>query len=295
VGISADGKQVTGVSAYGDPEDSYSVYQAPYHTFEGFNKYFLEASVWNAYVPRDAVMRESSEPLFFNGYAAAAEGTISAFNRYQANLRNKLPQAELGFWPYIDELRDREKGIIALSFRAWNYLCIPRSSTKTDKVFEFLNWIFESKENNDLFSYGLKGVHWDRVNDNSPPMINTGIPEAAQYLFPGYELTWNPRFVRIPTELPDEIAGLFEYQYAPDSFMRNPISGFVFDEQGVITELARIRVIFEKYRNALLCGAYEDPAAVLREMNQEMKTAGLGKLKNEITRQVQGYLNAALN
>ncbi|MDR2021488.1 MAG: ABC transporter substrate-binding protein [Treponema sp.] len=291
-GVSQDGKRITGVSAYGDPPDSYVNYKAPYNTFEGFNKYFLEAAKWNKYVPRDSVMREMPQPLFLNGYAAAGEGTISEFSRIQINLKNRAPHAELGFWPYIDAIRNREKGLIHLSFRAWNYLCIPRNSTKTEKVFEFLNWVFESQENNDLFSYGIRGVHWDREDDDSLPVLILDTPGEERYQFPGYELTWNPRFVRIPENLPEDIRALLEYQYAPDSFRRIPISGFVFDNQAVITELTQIRAIFMKYHKALLCGAYDDPSAVLRKMNGEMEAAGLRKVKNEIARQVQGHLDA---
>ncbi|GHV01594.1 hypothetical protein FACS189485_00250 [Spirochaetia bacterium] len=277
VGISADGRRVTGVSCYGDTLDSYSRYLPPYNTFEGFNRYFLEAAQWNRYIPEDSVMQESVDPLFLNGYAAATEGTIGDFAEHQADLANRLPGAELGFWPYIDEIRNREKGVIALSFRAWNYLCIPQNSVKTEKVFQFLNWVFESQENNDLFSFGLQA---------------SDIPEEETYQFPGYELTWNPRFIHIPANLPDDIKGLLEYQYAPDSFRRIPVSGFVLDEQEIITELSHIRAIYEKYRNALLCGVYENPAAVLREMNSEMESAGLGKVKGEIARQIQAFLDA---
>jgi putative aldouronate transport system substrate-binding protein len=292
VGLSQDEKQVTSVSAYGDPPASYAGYEPPYNTFEGFNKYFLEAAKWNVYVPRDTMMREVAQPLFLSGYAAAGEGTISEFSKLQINLKNRLPHAELGFWPYIDAIRNREKGRVALSFRAWNYLCVPRNSTKTKKVFEFLNWVFESQENNDLFSYGIRGLHWVPEDEDSPLVLILDTPREKRYLFPGYELTWNPRFVRIPANLPEDIQALLEYQYAPDSFKQIPIAGFIFDNQAVITELTRIRAIFMKYRNALWCGAYDDPPAVLRKMNGEMEAAGLGKVKSEIARQVQEHLDA---
>jgi putative aldouronate transport system substrate-binding protein len=294
VGVSPDGRNITGVSVYGDPPDSYLRYEPPYNTFEGFNRYFLEASKWNVYVPQDTVMREAAQPLFLSGYAAAGEGTISEFSQLQLKLKNRLPEAELGFWPYIDAIRNREKGRIALSFRAWNYLCIPRNSTKTEKVFEFLNWVFESRENNDLFSYGIRGIHWegkDEDEDTSSVLI-LDTPREERYLFPGYELTWNPRFVRIPANLPEDIQALLEYQYAPDSFNRIPMAGFVFDNRAVITELTQIRAIFSKYRNTLLCGAYDDPVAVLGEMNEEMRAAGLGKVKGEIARQAREHLDA---
>jgi putative aldouronate transport system substrate-binding protein len=291
VGISPDGNRVTGVSAYGDPEASYARYPAPYNTFEGYNRYFLEAAEWNAYIPADAVMQETTETLFLNGYAGAKEGTINAFNGWQNTLKSNTPGAELGFWPYNDAMRNREKGSVPLSFRAWNYLCVPRNSTKTEKVFEFLNWVFESQENNNLFSYGVKGVHWMQADDSAPLTLNTSLPEARRYQFPGYELTWNSRFTLIPAGLPGDIQRLFEFQYAPDSFSRIPISGFFFDEREVITELAQIRAIYEKRRNALLCGIYDDPAAVLGQMNEEMEAAGLEKVKRELVRQVQVYLD----
>jgi putative aldouronate transport system substrate-binding protein len=56
VGVTADGTKVTGVSIFGDPADSYKQYDAPYNTFEGFNRYFLEAAKWSRYVPHDSVI-----------------------------------------------------------------------------------------------------------------------------------------------------------------------------------------------------------------------------------------------
>jgi putative aldouronate transport system substrate-binding protein len=270
VGLSPDGKQVTGVSAYGDPLASYAAYMPPRRTFAGFNRYFFEASRWSAYTEPDTVLRETAKPLFLGGYAASEEGTISEFEAERQRLEEAVPGAELGFWPYNEDIRNRRKGVVALSFRAWNYLCVPRRSAKTEKVFQFLDWVFASKENNDLFALGL--------------------PDQQDYRFPGFQLTWNPRFVRIPEGLPQDIQDLLAFQAAPDSFTRTPLAGFIFDERPVTLEVAKIRVIWEKYHYALLCGAYDDPSAALRAMNAEMEDAGLAAVKAEIARQVRAWV-----
>ena len=88
--------------------------------------------------------------------------------------------------------------------KAWNFLAIPASSKKIERTMEFLDWIFSSQENNDLFTFGIEGTNWEAVGKNQWKLPD-GVDPTKNYMFPGYQLTWNPTFNRIPAGLPEQI------------------------------------------------------------------------------------------
>ena len=50
-----------------------------------------------------------------------------------------------------------EKGCIGTDYRAWNNLVIPVTSKHADETMKFLDWLFQSQDNHDLFELGIKG------------------------------------------------------------------------------------------------------------------------------------------
>ena len=52
---------------------------------------------------------------------------------------------------------------------------------------KFLDWLFSSKDNHDLFELGIEGVHWIKDGDNGFKPT-----DKSTMLLQGYELTWNP-------------------------------------------------------------------------------------------------------
>lgn len=69
---------------------------------------------------------------------------------------------------------------------------------------KFLDWLFSSEENHDLFELGIEGEDWEPVGEDQYRVIE-GETAAQTYTFPGYVLTWNPNYVKFPDTLPDDI------------------------------------------------------------------------------------------
>jgi putative aldouronate transport system substrate-binding protein len=157
----------------------------------------------------------------------------------------------------------------------------------------FIDWLFRNKENHDLFELGIEGEDWkavgaDEFQDLSP---------ANKYNFPGYEMTWNPNFIRTDANYPDEVKAVFKYQNNPDTYIASPIPGFTFNNEAspaLRTAYAAVAGIQATYRPILmlgLAGSPEKARAALGEYYTQVKNAGLDVIRQAVIDQVQKYLD----
>ena len=86
------------------------------------------------------------------------------FQKVQQNtettIKDKYPDAVLGFYATEPAQRNMEKGAIVSNMKTNNQLVVPAWSEKIDQVMYFLDWMYGSPENHDLFQYGIEGVGW---------------------------------------------------------------------------------------------------------------------------------------
>lgn len=68
------------------------------------------------------------------------------------------------------------------------------------------------------------------------------------------------------------------------------LMGFTFDIAAVENEIAAVDSAMSQYTNGLLCGTYTDVDATLAEMRAAAEAAGLQKLIDAVTEQVNAYL-----
>ena len=130
---------------------------------------------------------------------------------------------ELGVYVYNENMRNG-KSFVAGPLTAWNFLCVPQQSTKKDQAMQFLNWLFENRDNHDLFELGIEGTDWEAVGDDEYRKL-----DGSTYNFPGYEMTWNPNFIRTNADLPDDAKAIAKYGNDPDTYITSAIAGFTFD------------------------------------------------------------------
>ncbi len=50
---------------------------------------------------------------------------------------------------------------------------IPSTSTKTDSLLKFMNWVYGSEDNYNMCRYGVEGTHWEKVGTNKYKYIGT--------------------------------------------------------------------------------------------------------------------------
>jgi putative aldouronate transport system substrate-binding protein len=284
VQVADDAKSVAGVAAYGDPASEWANINSKYGMDYLMNQ-FNQAKRFNKFIPADTVTNPDGKKGVLTG---AGFVTLSNFKAQEANVKLKDPNAELGFWPIFKSNQEMAPGKQSTDGRAWNFLAIPATSKKIDRTMEFLDWIFSNQENNDLFTYGIKGTDWEPVGTNEWKVPN-GVDSSKSYLFPGYQLTWNPTLNRVPAGLPDQLKKYYEYQFKPDTYKKNALAGFVFDQEPVKSEIAKCNTVNLKYQPFLLSGV-GDVNDTLSKMNAELKASGVDKVKEELKKQINAFL-----
>lgn len=285
--LSEDQKTVLGATTLGDPEEEYAKYPAPFNNsdyFYGNNDTKVE---WNRYVQKDVLNEKDPGALFTSGKSAANEGTINGYASMRDRLKTAVPEAELEFFVYNSKIRNLEKGAIGTEYKAWNDLVIPATSKNADRTMKFLDWLFANQENHDLFELGIEGTHWSTSGEKEYKSTDN----TQNYAFPGYELTWNPTLSRISADNSEDAMKLITYQTQNDTYYKLPLSGFVFNTEPVKTEIAKIQpkaaTLDPIIKNGLDANWRESAAG----MNKELRNLGLEKIREELVKQAQAFLD----
>ncbi|MDR2078135.1 MAG: extracellular solute-binding protein [Treponema sp.] len=291
VAISRDGKKVLGAATLGDPDSAYAAFPAPYNRNTWNDRIINSIPKWAQYAQNDR-QTETDAPknYFYVEKAAAIEGNISNYMTAARTLEGLGKSVEM--YVYVPTMQKWGR-VVSKPLTAWNFLCVPRQSKKIEKTMAFIDWLFQSRENHDLFELGIEGEDWkavgaDEFQDLSP---------ANKYTFPGYEMTWNPSFIRTNTNYPAEVKDIFKYQNNPGTYIPSPIPGFTFNNEAntaLRTAYAAVAGIQATYRPILmlgLTGSPEGARAALAEYYAQAKNAGLDVIRQAVIDQVQKYLD----
>ena len=289
--VSADGKTVNGVVTYGDDDSLFAAFP------EGYQTNYLDAEVekfpyWlENYCNTDCVSsKDDTSSMFEAGMYGATYSTLTEWVAHVQNMETSLPEAKLGFFVVNDDQRAMKDGAIASDMKCFNTLVVPQWSDKTDKVMAFLNWMWGSKENHDLMTYGIEGEDWEAIGDNAYKLLP--IDESEKYSMPEYTFPANPNYVRYSdVVLENEMAEKYmDYQFSDEAYSLVPVSGFTFDTTNVESEVATLSALWSDFKGPW--GVYGDETeAKLKQLNEDCKNAGLEKVREEFKNQLQAYLD----
>lgn len=289
--VSSDGKKVMGASTVGDPDSVCASFPAPYNKNTKNDWIVNQLTKWVQYTEKDAqTEKDATKDLFYTGKVAATEGNMSNWIDNEAAI--KALGGQLEAYVYSEPLRDQKK-IYTNATTAWNFLCVPQQSKKIDATMKFIDWLFTNQKNHDLFEYGIEGEDWKAVGTDKYQPLNP----SNKYTFPGYEMTWNPNFVRINSTLPDDAQKIMKYQYDPDTYLTSKISGFSFNVEAtpeLKTAYASVSAIQSTYAPILLLGLKKSPAEAQKTLNEyysKAKAAGLDVIRKAVIDQLQAYLD----
>ena len=288
--ISEDGKTVLGVATLGDPDEAYANFPAPYNTNTRTDRAVNKLTKWAQYTQPDAQTEDDVQGNLWNaGKIAAMEGNISGYQNY-ADAAEALG-GEVGVYVYTEGMRNGEPFVEAPQ-TAWNFLAVPQQSTKKDQAMQFINWLFEDPANHDLFELGIEGEDWEAVGEDEYRKI-----DGSNYTFPGYELTWNPNFIRTNADLPDDAKEIVKYGNDPATYLPSPIAGFTFDNTAtpeLQTAYAAVSAIQTEYQPQIMLGLTRDPAAaeaLVQEYYEKAEAAGLETIRQAVHDQLQAFLD----
>ncbi len=158
-----------------------------------------------------------------------------------------------------------------------------------EETVRFLDWLYASEDNHDLFEHGIEGTHWRAVGGERYEMLAD--EKGNYYVFPGYAMTWNTHYVKFPVAMPEDILAYRKYELQESTFFEKPLNGFVFDESRVRRQMVKVTQILNRVWPALRNGILDDPEGVLRTAVEEAKENGLKDILEELERQLQEFLD----
>ncbi|MGN0244068.1 MAG: extracellular solute-binding protein [Lachnospiraceae bacterium] len=243
---------------------------------------------WSKYLSKDSMSCLDADTPFFGGSAAAICGDIGSWYTNEQKMKQYIPEAEIDLFLDNPDQEAMEEGSIPTTYLANNCICIPEVSQKKDMAAEFLNWIFSSQENNDLFTLGIEGRDWKAGEDGTYEVLN------LDYVFPGYTLTWNAKFKKFQSGMSDKIRKYEEYTLKEESYVGTPLAGFVFNQEPVKTEIAKVSAINSQVSTAMAHGRTVENYSSIKEMRKDnidqcMKS-GMQTIMDELEKQINEFL-----
>ena len=308
--LNEDNTQVVDIVYEGEPVENFSSFPEEYRDAQALGRERLQKHAeWNKYLEQDSLNQKDSASQFKGGKAASMIDNLDSYEQTEIDLTSAIPEAELGTFIINDKVRNMEKEARLTDLKGNNFLAIPATSTKIDKTLKFLDWLAASQENHDLFELGIEGVHWTAVGDDKYEVIDltsssstgetstegttedtSSSANATVYNFPGYVMTWNPRYVRFSVDLNDTILEYKKYDLQKDAYYVSPIAGFTFDTSNIQTESTKVSAVISETSTALEHGIYDDPIQVLEETYAKAMDNGLQVIKDEMERQINEFL-----
>lgn len=166
-----------------------------------------------------------------------------------------------------------------------NLNAISSTSSDPESGLKFLNWLYGSKENHDLFHYGIEGVHYTAVGEDRIEQIK-GDDGQPLYNMDTWMTGYMP-YIRYAADAPESYINYMTY--TSDNYVVSPIAGFIFDASNVTTELTNLQteIIASIYPIKVGMVDYESniDAAI-----GKLKAAGLDKYMEEYRKQFKAYL-----
>lgn len=245
---------------------------------------------WNQYTEVDSMNQKDPGALFQIGKAGAILDHIDAIPKFNRQLLNNVPEAELGVFIIDQPARDMQKGYYNAAMAAGNCLAIPASSKNVERTIEFLDWMFTDQANHDLFEYGIEGKHWEPVGEKQYK-IPDGVSTATNYNPNGWNFSWNPLYYRFSEDYTPYTLQYAEYATQLDNFNISQLSGFVFQSDSVKTEIAQNGAILGEVLVPINHGVLDNPYQVMQDTTAKMRSNNVQKALDVYVEQLNTYLN----
>ena len=292
VAVSEDGKTCLGATTYGDPDQAFSNYPEGYR-YNYYPERFRKFREWNAYLVENSITVTTpsgydSQDTFINGDAAVCIGTLSR-GSIEGELREKVPEGKVSFFPLYEKQRQMQEGAVFSAHIANNFLGVPVTAGEEQKerTMLFLDWLFRDEANYRLFRYGIEGRDYEVTEDGRFTVENA----VNRYAFPYYEMVWNSQYELQNRNTPEILVKYQEYMDRESTYEDSPLTGFVYNSSRVKTELVAVNQEYSKIWFQLFHGTLDDVEQALDVYYQNARKVGLEKIREDLIRQVQDFLD----
>ncbi len=187
---------------------------------------------------------------------------------------------EMGFIPFSDPYST------TISQSTFWYI-LPATCQEPEKAMQLLNLMYTDSTVANLIMYGIEGVHYQRLSDDSNIITYAKGSESSGYVGPSGWAYCNQYISYIWDGYDPDI---WEQTEAMNQIaIRSPALGFQFDNTAVSDQLYRCNEVTEKYMTMLSEGLL-NPDEVLPTFQKELQTAGINDIIAEKQRQLDLFL-----
>ena len=85
---------------------------------------------------------------------------------------------------------------------------------------------------------------------------------------------------------------ILQYTMDKNNYYQVPLAGFIFDTKPVATEIAQIKPKLQETADILMTGLEPKWKELAQKANKQWRDMGLEKVRAEVIKQVQAYLDA---
>lgn len=166
---------------------------------------------------------------------------------------------------------------------------ISANSEDPQKAVVLLNWIYKTKEANDLLNWGVEGKDYEVKEDGT-----IGYPEGVTAENVGYhqDFGWAQLNQYNSYVWEGNALNIYdEYQAVRDGAVVSKAYGFTFDTAPVLNEVIALTAVTDQYLTTIAAGAV-DPESGIKELNDALYAAGLQKVMDEKQAQFDAWYNA---
>jgi len=149
----------------------------------------------------------------------------------------------------------------------------------------FLDWLYTSQFNHDLFHLGIEGVHWHDLGNNRHGFERDAGGDMLYYM--GQWMTGYVPFMRFEADIPQ--GHIDSLTFRATNYAISPILGFMFDPSNVIAEITNLQVelIASIYPIKFGIVPFEDN---IDTAIANLRAAGLDRYLEEYRRQFEEHL-----
>ena len=161
-------------------------------------------------------------------------------------------------------------------------IAISSNSKNKEKAFEFLTLLNTDSYVRNLLNYGLEGVHYEKVGENSIKILNL---DQRRYEIPYFAL--GNLFITYTLDSEPETKWE-DFKEFNDEAKVSPALGFKFDASKVSSELAAINNVLEEFKQTLYSGSV-DVEEYLGKLNAKLKEQGIDRVITEMQSQINEW------
>ena len=281
----------------GEPNSAYAKFPAPFNQADYSSQKLVRQWYEKGYIEKDVITRDDAEGTFTAGKAASFYWDAAQYNTVISALTKSVTGSKLEIWDPDPLSSKGYMGMKKGSYTAWNFICIPVTTTdaKTERIMMFFDWMFASPANHDLIEWGIEGKNFVSVGTDKYT-YPAGLDLTTNYNFPGYELSWNPNFIRYPKDYPENVLSVMKSANDTKTYYDPMLSGFRFNGDPVKNQLANPDFLAAKTKtDNLTLGIFPNVDAEYAALDLQMsknKTLqeDIAAIKTEVVNQAKVYL-----